>query len=34
MEGAIEIFQMPEKDNSGKVFINRYILSCDPYDND
>ena len=34
MEGAVEIFQMPEKDNSGKVFINRYILSCDPYDND
>lgn len=34
MEGAIEIFQLPEKDSSGKVFANRYILSCDPYDND
>lgn len=34
MEGAIEMFQLPEKDSSGKVFANRYILSCDPYDND
>lgn len=34
MEGAIEMFQLPEKDNTGKVFPNRYILSCDPYDND
>ena len=34
MEGAIEIFQLPEKDKNGKVFPNRYILSCDPYDND
>lgn len=34
MEGAIEMFQLPEKDKSGKVFSNRYILSCDPYDND
>ena len=34
MEGAIEMFQLPEKDKDGKVFSNRYILSCDPYDND
>ncbi len=34
IEGAIQIFKMPEKDNSGKVFGNRYILSADPYDND
>lgn len=34
MEGAIEMYQLPEKDKSGKVFSNRYILSCDPYDND
>ena len=34
MEGAVEIIQMPEKDGSGKPFANRYILSCDPYDND
>lgn len=34
MEGAVEIFQMPEKDNSGKIFANRYVLSADPYDND
>ena len=34
MEGAVEILQMPEKDASGKIFPNRYILSCDPYDND
>ncbi len=34
LEGAIQIFKMPEKDNSGKVFSNRYILSADPYDND
>lgn len=34
VEGAIEIYKMPEKDRSGKVFSNRYILSCDPYDDD
>ena len=33
-EGCIEIFKMPEKDNSGKVFSNRYIAGCDPYDDD
>lgn len=34
MEGAIEIFQMPENNKEGRVFPNRYLLSCDPYDND
>ena len=34
MSGAIEILQLPEKNREGKVFPNRYILSCDPYDND
>jgi hypothetical protein len=33
-EGAIEIFKMPEKDASGKVFSGRYIAGCDPYDDD
>lgn len=34
LKGALEIFKMPEKDQNGKVFPNRYILSCDPYDDD
>lgn len=34
MKGALEIYQMPEKDRNGKVFSDRYILSADPYDND
>ena len=34
IEGAIEIYKMPEKDRSGRVFDNRYILGCDPYDDD
>lgn len=29
-KGAIEIFQMPEKDRNGKVYSNRYILGHDP----
>lgn len=33
-KGAIEIFQMPEKDKGGKVFSNRYILGHDPVDDD
>lgn len=33
-EGAVEIFKMPEKDASGKVFSGRYIAGCDPYDDD
>ena len=34
LEGAIEIFKMPEKDSSAKVFANRYIAGMDPYDDD
>lgn len=34
VHGAIEIFEMPQKDSSGKVFSNRYILGHDPVDND
>jgi hypothetical protein len=34
MEGAIEISQLPETDSNGNVFQGRYILSCDPYDDD
>ena len=33
-KGALEIFNMPEKDNSGKVFSNRYIIGYDPVNND
>ena len=28
IEGAIEIYKLPEKDKSGRVFDNRYILGC------
>ena len=35
IEGAIEIFQMPEVDKkTGKPYSSRYILGADPYDND
>lgn len=34
IEGAIEIFNMPERDKSGKVFSDRYIAGMDPYDDD
>lgn len=34
LAGTIEIFKMPEKDRDGKVYTGRYILSCDPYDDD
>lgn len=34
LAGAIEIYEMPQKDNEGKVFENRYIAGADPYDND
>lgn len=34
LEGAIEIFKMPEKDKNGKVFYDRYIASSDPFDDD
>ena len=32
--GAIEIFEMPQKDRSGKVPHTRYIIGHDPVDND
>lgn len=32
--GAIEIFEMPEKDKNGKVLHTRYIIGHDPVDND
>lgn len=32
--GALEIYVMPEKDTTGKVFDNRYIIGLDPVDND
>lgn len=32
--GALEIFEMPEKDRSGKVPHTRYIIGHDPVDND
>lgn len=34
LKGAVEIYNMPEKNANGKVFPGRYILSCDPYEND
>lgn len=33
-EGALEILKMPELDRNNKPFAGRYILSCDPYDDD
>ena len=33
-KGAIEFYQMPEKDKSGKVMSDRYIIGHDPVDND
>lgn len=32
--GAIEIYEMPEKDRNGKVLHTRYIIGHDPVDND
>ena len=32
--GAIEIYEMPQKDNKGSVYENRYIIGHDPVDND
>ena len=35
IEGAIEIYQLPEIDkNTGKPYDDRYILGADPYDDD
>lgn len=32
--GAIEIFEMPQRNGDGKVYDNRYIIGHDPVDND
>lgn len=34
IEGAIEIYNMPELNPSGKVYNNRYIIGVDPIDDD
>jgi len=34
VKGALEIFEMPQKDGQGDVFSERYLASCDPYDDD
>ena len=34
ISGAIEIYQMPEKDNNGNIVYGRYIIGHDPVDND
>lgn len=34
VKGAIEIFNMPERDSNGNVFSNRYIAGIDPVDQD
>lgn len=34
VKGAVEIYQMPQKDSNGKVFNNRYIIGVDPVDDD
>lgn len=33
-DGAVEIFKMPELDNTGKAFRGRYILGADTFDDD
>ena len=33
-QGAIEIYEMPQKNSDGKVYPNRYIIGHDPVDND
>ena len=33
-EGALEIYEMPQKDTAGHVFSSRYIIGHDPVDND
>lgn len=33
-KGALEIYEMPQKNNNGKVYENRYIIGHDPVDND
>lgn len=33
-KGAIEIYELPQKDNNGNVFSERYIIGHDPVDDD
>ena len=33
-KGAIEIYEMPQKDATGKIFADRYIVGHDPVDDD
>ena len=33
-KGALEIYNMPERDSTGDVYNNRYIIGHDPVDND
>lgn len=33
-KGAVEIYEMPQKNSNGKVYPNRYIIGHDPVDND
>jgi hypothetical protein len=33
-KGAIEIYELPQKDSSGNVFPERYIIGHDPVDDD
>jgi hypothetical protein len=34
IKGILEIYEQPQTDSSGRVFPRRYIVSCDPYDDD
>ena len=33
-QGALEIYEMPQKNSDGKIYSNRYIIGHDPVDND
>ena len=33
-QGALEIFEMPEKNRDGAIYNNRYVIGHDPVDND
>ena len=33
-KGALEVYEMPQRNSSGKVYDNRYIVGHDPVDND
>lgn len=34
VKGALEIYEMPQKDSEGKIPMERYLASLDPYDQD